>query len=105
MDITSQDIIIKGVTQNGQLFRPSDWAERLSSVLFSLLRGKRMGYSSDVRPVTLDGVKCVVVSKKLALQEPQSYRFLMEFAQDNDLQLEDGEDWVKTHPETEAVAS
>lgn len=105
MDITSQDIIIKGLTENGQLLRPSDWSERLSSVLYSLGRGNRMGYSSDVRPVRLDGVKCVVVSKKLAWQEPQAYRFLLDFARDNDLQVEDGENWVKTHPDAEVVAS
>ncbi|MBT9614255.1 MAG: DUF3579 domain-containing protein [Burkholderiales bacterium] len=99
MKITAQDIIIKGVTLEGQAFRPGDWADRLSSVLYSLDRGNRMGFLSCVQPVGLEGVKCVVVSKRLASLDPQAYRFLTEFARDNDLQVEDGENWVKTHPE------
>lgn len=105
MNITLQDIIIKGLTQNGQAFRPSDWDDRLTSVLYSLDPGNRMGFLSCVQPVRLDGVKCVVVDKKLMALEPQAYRFLMGFAEDNDLQVVDGENWVKTHPEAGAVAS
>lgn len=97
--ITKQDIIIKGLSLAGRTFRPNDWAERLSSVIASLDPGNRLGYSPHAQPMTLGGVKCVVVSKALAASEPQAYRFLLGFAQDNELQVEDGEDWVKTHPE------
>ena len=103
MDISPQDVIIKGLTKAGKPFRPSDWAERLSSVLSSFGADNRMSYSPYVRPVTLDGVKCVVVDKKLEEVEPQAYRFLIGFAQDNDLQQEDGEAWARAHQETAAV--
>ena len=105
MIVTIQDIIIKGVNLDGQRFRPGDWSDRLCSVLYSLDRDNRKGFLSCVHPISLDGVKCVVVNKKLASLEPQAYRFLMGFAQDNDLQMEDGENWVKTHPEAAANAS
>ena len=105
MHISSQDVIIKGVTKAGKPFRPSDWAERLSSVLSSFGADNRMSYSPYVRPVTLDGVKCVVVDKKLEQVEPQGYRFLIGFAQDNDLQLEDGVVWALAHQETAAVTN
>lgn len=92
MHISSQDLIIKGVTKAGKSFRPGDWAERLSSVLSSFGVGNRMSYSPYVRPVTLNGIKCVAVDKSLQQVEPQGYRFLMGFAQDNDLQVEEGVD-------------
>ena len=100
MFISSQDIIIKGVTKAGRPFRPSDWAERLSSVLSTFGADNRMSYSPYVQPVTLDGVKCVLVDKKLEAVEPSAYRFLIGFAQDNELQLEEGAAWVSAHPET-----
>ncbi len=100
MDISSQDIIIKGITKAGRPFRPSDWAERLSSVLSTFGADNRMSYSPYVRPVTLDGVKCVVVDKKLEEVEARAYRFLVGFAQDNDLQLEEVGNWVNAHQHT-----
>jgi hypothetical protein len=103
MHISSQDVIIKGLTTAGKAFRPSDWAERLSSVLSSFGADNRMSYSPYVRPMTLEGVKCVVVDKKLEQVESQAYRFLMGFAQDNDLQLENGDVWANAHPETAAA--
>ena len=105
MIITQKDIIIKGVTVSGQKFRPSDWADRLCSVLYSLDRDHRKGFLACVQPVNLGGEKCVVVDKKLASRDPQAYRFLMGFAGDNDLEVVEGENWVKTHPESGIAAS
>ena len=62
-----------------------------------------MSYSPYVRPMTLEGVKCVVVDKKLEQVEAQAYRFLMGFAQDNDLQLENGDVWASAHQATAAA--
>ena len=44
-----------------------------------------MRYSRHVRPVMLDGVRCVVVSPSLIEIEPRAYRFLLDFAKDNEL--------------------
>lgn len=83
----SSEIIIKGVTSAGRTFRPSDWAERLSGVLSTFGTDHRMSYSPYVKPVTLDGVRCVVVNTKLQEIEPRAYNFLLGFARDNDLQV------------------
>ena len=105
MLITPQDIIIKGITLSGQRFRPSDWSDRLCSVLYSLDPDHRKGFLPCVQPVNLDGEKCVVVDKKLGSLDPQAYRFLMDFARDNDLEVIEGESWVKTHPEAGIATS
>ena len=44
-----------------------------------------MRYSPFVRPVMLDGVRCVVVEPSLEEAEPRAYRFLLDFAKDNEL--------------------
>jgi hypothetical protein len=105
MHTSSQDLIIKGVTTAGKTFRPGDWAERLSSVLSSFGADNRMSYSPYVRPVTLNGIKCVAVNKSLREVEPQGFRFLMGFAQDNDLQVEEGADLAAETHEAVAIAS
>ena len=105
MHISSQDFIIKGITTAGKPFRPGDWAERLSSVLSSFGEDNRMSYSPYVRPVTLDGVKCVAVDKALKEVEPQGFRFLMGFAEDNDLQVAEGVDDAAALHDAVAIAN
>jgi hypothetical protein len=83
------EIIIRGVTSAGRAFRPSDWSDRLSGVLSTFGADHRMSYSPYVRPVTIEGVRCVIVDKKLQEIEPMAYNFLLSFARDNDLQIVD----------------
>lgn len=105
MHISPQDIIIKGITKAGKPFRPSDWAERLSSVLSTFGADNRMSYSPYVRPVTLDGVKCVLVNKALEQIEVRAYRFLIGFAHDNELQIEEGATLESQPQETSAAVT
>ena len=44
-----------------------------------------MRYSPFVRPVMLDGVPCVAVAPALRDTELRAYRFLLDFAKDNEL--------------------
>lgn len=78
-------IVIQGVTSKGRAFRPSDWAERLCGVMSTFGGDHQMRYSSHVRPMMVDGVTCVVVSPTLIDIEPRAYRFLLDFAKDNEL--------------------
>ena len=78
-------IVIQGITTHGRAFRPSDWSERLCGVMSSFGGDHQMRYSPYVRPVMLDGVRCVVVEPSLAEVEPRAHRFLLDFARDNEL--------------------
>lgn len=84
------EFVILGVTLDGKPFRPSDWAERLCGVMSAFGGDHRMQYSPYVHPVTSDGVRCVVVDKRLEALEPMAYRFLLGFAKDNELKTRDG---------------
>jgi Protein of unknown function (DUF3579) len=50
----------------------------------------RMQYSPFVYPVSANGVRCVVVDVRLEEIEPMAYRFLVNFAKDNELRGRDG---------------
>ena len=84
------EFVILGTTRDGKPFRPSDWAERLCGVMAAFGGDHRMQYSPFVHPITVDGVRCVVVDKRLADIEPMAYRFLVNFARDNELQVREG---------------
>jgi hypothetical protein len=84
------EIVIRGETHAGKAFRPSDWAERLCGVMSAFGAERRMEYSPYVQPISAGGVKCVVVSVELEELEPMAFKFLLNFAKDNELQVRPG---------------
>lgn len=84
-----ESFVIIGVTREGKKFRPSDWADRLCGIMSAFGADHRMMYSPYVRPgCTLKGDKTVLVDARLYDIEPLAYKFLINFANDNDLQME-----------------
>ena len=84
-----QQLIIHGVTLDGQRFRPSDWAERLAGVLSPFRpagsAGGHLTYSPYALPTLIEGIRCVVVDARLRDLEPLAWKFVYEFARDNNL--------------------
>ena len=78
--------LIQGVTEKGERFRPSDWAERLSSLMASF-NGGRLQYSPLLHPLEFNGVKCVHLDSKLESAAPAMYKQVMEFARNNQLNI------------------
>ncbi|NYT35333.1 DUF3579 domain-containing protein [Allopusillimonas soli] len=95
-----QQLVIHGLTKTGQRFRPSDWAERLAGVMSQFRpagsTGGPLTYSPYVVPVVVDGVRCVVVDARLRELEPLAWKFVCDFARDNNLQVTEQE--IKTPP-------
>ena len=84
-----QHLIIYGVTQAGQRFRPSDWAERLAGGMSQFrpegsIRNP-LTYSPYVVPRVINGVRCVVVDHRLRQLEPLAWKFVTDFADSNHL--------------------
>ncbi|PCI72827.1 MAG: acetyltransferase [Kangiella sp.] len=80
-------LILKGITSEGNKFRPSDWAERLCGNLCTF-RNRRMYYSPLLRPAVIEGIKCVIVDAKLNVEHPAILQDVVHFAQKNDLVTE-----------------
>jgi hypothetical protein len=89
MNERPKNLIIEGITPSGRAFRPSDWAERLCGVMSVFGADEQLRYSQHVRPVMMDGVRCVVLEAELAAVEPRAYRFMLDFAKDNELKVID----------------
>jgi hypothetical protein len=79
---------IVGRTGDGKSFRPSDWADRLCGIMSVFGADRKMKFSPYVRPSTLNGDKCVMVDAQLHKLEPLAYKFLTNFAADNDLTVQ-----------------
>jgi hypothetical protein len=82
-------IIIQGITRSGRTFRPSDWAERVCGVMSVFGADEQLRYSQHVRPMMMDGVRRVLLESRLAAIEPRAYRFMLDFARDNELSVID----------------
>ncbi len=79
-------IIIEGITESGETFRPSDWAERMSGALSSF-RNHRMVYSPLLQPSVKDGNKCVMLDPALKETNPELYQSILDFAHTNKLKI------------------
>ena len=82
----TKKIVIEGVTDTGETFRPSDWAERMSGQL-STFHKRRIQYSPLLQPSMQHGNKCVLLDPKLKETNPELYQSILEFAQKNHLKI------------------
>jgi sugar/nucleoside kinase (ribokinase family) len=75
------------VTTQGKVFRPTDWAERMSGVMASY-KNSRLQYSPLLQPSTnVDGYKCVLLDPMLKESSPEVYQSIIEFARANNLKI------------------
>jgi hypothetical protein len=81
-------ILIEGVTETGEKFRPSDWAERMCGCLASFTN-RRMAYSPQLRPIIdqESRTKCLVIDTKLKETNPDIFDCIMKFAGENRLKI------------------
>lgn len=82
-------IIIKGLTREGRTFRPSDWAQRLTTAVGVPGPGRRVSFHPKVHMATIEGVNCVVVEGSLREEDPRLFDFLVNFGKNNNLQIEE----------------
>ena len=66
-------------------FVPATLGRAFVGVMSTFGRDQQMRYSPCVQPLMLDGVRCVLVEPALREIEPRAYRFLLDFAHDNEL--------------------
>jgi hypothetical protein len=86
----AKEVFIQGITPDGKVFRPSDWAERLAGVMCSFRPGgaqpgDHLSYSPWCVPIIMNGVRCVIVQAELRDAEPMAWDFVMNFGRDNNL--------------------
>ncbi len=93
------EIIIQGITAGGEKFRPSDWAERLCGMMSVFGEDRQLSYSPYLKPVIIAGTTCVVVDRRLEVLDAAAYKFLMSFANDNELATRPGRMVLRPEPQ------
>ncbi|NBT92682.1 MAG: DUF3579 domain-containing protein [Betaproteobacteria bacterium] len=91
----AKETYILGLTRQGRVFRPSDWAERLAGVMSQFRPGgpqpgSHLGYSPWCVPTSIGETKCVIVHPDLREHDVMAWDFCLNFARDNDLQTSEG---------------
>jgi Protein of unknown function (DUF3579) len=94
--VVESDLLIKGLTREGQQFRPSDWSDRLCGVMSAFGADEQLRYSPLVQPALREGLRCVIVKRELAALEPRLFKFFLSFAVENELQIAFDADAVAT---------
>jgi hypothetical protein len=77
-------ILILGVTESGEKFRPSDWAERISGCLLDFSQ-RRPRYSPLLQPLSYEGYRCLVIDPRLSESNPLVFQSILDFAKSNHL--------------------
>ena len=81
-------LVVESVREDGRVFRPSDWVERISGQLATYGRNHRLHYSDNVHPCLIQGANCLIVKKSLQDENPNAYQFILKFAADNQLRIQ-----------------
>jgi len=88
-------LIVEGLTEDGQRFRPSDWVERLIDTVSVYGQDRRQSQvrlnGNDRRQQqvmflqarVIDGMKCLVVDGRICAANPQAYSYIIEFVRTN----------------------
>lgn len=82
----NQYLIIEGMTSRQEIFRPSDWAERMCDSL-SEFKGRRVSYSPLLRPIIYNNHRSVIVHKDIQTKHPKLWEEILYFAKSNDLTI------------------
>ncbi|MEQ8288431.1 MAG: DUF3579 domain-containing protein [Gammaproteobacteria bacterium] len=81
----NNNIVIQGVTREGNKFRPSDWAERLYYALASYGHDRRLKFNPRVHIKMGNKFKSFVIDPVLEQEDPMTFDFLIDFANSNNL--------------------
>lgn len=84
------EFVIQGITVEGDIFQPADWAERLCDLLARTGADGRKTYSSYVRPVVTEGIKSVVVRVALQSADPEAFDMIRRYIAENRLMVRSG---------------
>lgn len=79
-------IVIEGITETGETFRPSDWAERVCGS-YSTFKNHRIHYSPLLYPTVIEGHWSIILDPDLQDNAPALFDYILKFAEDNNLRI------------------
>ena len=100
MAINQEEIIIQSLTRTGKPFRPSDWVDRICSSYATFGEDRKLRYSPYLKPEMIDGIRCLAVDLQLKTTNPDGFEELMQFAEENQLNILNSEGESIATPES-----
>lgn len=100
-----EEIIIQSITRDGKRFRPSDWVDRICSSYATFGDDRKLRYSPYLKPEMIDGVRCLAVDMQLRTTNPDGFEELMQFAEENNLNILNSQGESIDTPKTVTPAS
>jgi len=88
--------IIEGYTEDGKKFRPSDWIDRIASLMASYGSAHRLVFSDLLHPELHNGQKCLIIDTELEIKNPTMFEYVMNFAKSNNLKISQVCDTLET---------
>ncbi|BBN59854.1 DUF3579 domain-containing protein [Hydrogenovibrio marinus] len=79
--------IIEGYTEDGRKFRPSDWIDRIASMMASYGSSHRLVFSELLHPELYQGQKCLIIDTQLEDVNPGMFEYVMDFVKNNKLKM------------------
>lgn len=79
--------IIQGYTEDGRKFRPSDWIDRIASMMASYGSSHRLVFSELLHPELYEGEKCLIISTELETVNPVMFQYVVNFVKSNKLKM------------------
>lgn len=99
MENNPQEIIIQSLTREGKPFRPSDWVDRICSSHATFGEDRKLRYSPYLKPEMINGIRCLAVDMQLKVANPEGFEELMQFAEENQLNILNSEGVAVPIPE------
>ena len=84
------EFVVQGITVEGEIFEPADWAERLRDSLPKTGPNGAMDYSAYVRADIIEGDVSLVVRIALKNVHPEAFSIIKRYISDNGLMVRAG---------------
>lgn len=84
------EFVVQGMTLEGKVFQPPDWAERLCGSLSGVEAGRGKVFPGYVRPITSGGISSIVVHVSLQRDCPEAFDRIKKFIAENRLVVRSG---------------
>ena len=84
------EFVVQGITVEGEIFEPRDWAEHLRNSLPETGSRGDTDYAAYIRPEVIDGDVSMVVRIALKDENPEAFGIIKKFISDNGLMVRAG---------------
>lgn len=84
------EFVVQGITVEGKIFEPQDWAENLRDALSRMDGSNNLDCASYVRPLVSNGIRCMLVRSSLQTAHIAAFEHIKQYIADHRLLVRAG---------------